>query len=443
MRKNTAAFLSYTLLAISLIVPFNYSHAQNMRTPGSFFIQTDQDYLFKFPASRNEDRNYTQGTCFIYSHKDLNDFFFFWPIKKIGEFDANFTPYSSSVAVGGTAFTPLIIDSVNPIVGDRPFAFLIYLSTSTSFHKQKSVTRRRYYCIEKKCAKYESEGKKLTKCQEKKCAKLDDPSFTPYKPVDIFHTFTINYGMFGTQLGYEFQSFAHKHLVPGRPEDPKGWNTQISLGGVPTLLLEYNRFRPLFNLYPCKKAKDIGRNILDAGWNLGGSVGYYDRLFTGLYGRVGYLKDGNQARWNGGWASLNSASFQFRDNNDNRYEDCESLKKKEKCKCKTRNFLKNVPEIFAYGRINTTFMFRNSMLVGQRIYRNNQYMMDKRWPNTTLFEFEWGGVIAFDKKRKGDEGISSWAIQFRSVYRSPEFDSKIFDPRWHYFGSLGVLFSVR
>ena len=53
--------------------------------PGNFAIQIDQDFLFRFPFSKNEDRNYTQGTAFVYSQPDLIESFFFWPLKKLSE----------------------------------------------------------------------------------------------------------------------------------------------------------------------------------------------------------------------------------------------------------------------------------------------------------------------------------------------------------------------
>lgn len=415
--------------------------SDNRHVPGSFFIHTDQDYFFLFPASLNEDRNYTQGTCFTYSHEDLNESFFFWPVKKLGELNKGKELYSSSFSLGGTAFTPLCLDSIDPIVGDRPFSFLLYVSTSSTYSKQKSVTKR--------------------------CTNQDKTN----KVIETYHTFNINYGLFGTKLGYEFQSFAHKYLVRGRPEDPKGWNNRISKGGAPTILIEYNRFRPLFGIDVFKKKNLEDRSLFDVGWNFGGSVGYYDRINTGLYARLGYLKKSNQAKWNGMWSALSSASYQTLLKNKNMTDststtnsktdtiDNDSIANKntepevkdsshtveqEKPKCpKFKNFIANVPEIFLFGRAGTTLMLRNSMLVGQRFFGNNEYVLDSTWPNTFLLEFEWGAAFNFECKRKGDTGISSWAIVLRTMYRSPEFDSRIFPTRWHYFGSAGICIAVR
>lgn len=347
--------------------------------PGTFSVQTDQDYFFHFPASKNEDRNYTQGTSLIYSHHKLMKTWLFYPLRIISNRTRPKQTYSSSLALAATGFTPRIIDSVAPIVGDRPFAFLLYLSTSSTFENQKT-------------------------------AKLS-----------VYNTFTINYGVLGTNVGYAFQGWAHKHIVKGRPTDPKGWKTQISKGGAPALLFEYNRFRPLFGSGPKGTVDD--RSVFDLGWNLGGSLGYYDRVFTGLYTRLGHLRNKNQPRWNGGWSSLTSGSYQM-----------------DKPRSRSSKFL-NVLEAFVYGKANTSLMFRNSMLVGQ-VFGKDIYTLKPDWTKVWLYEFEWGGIIAFEHATKKSKlsGPRTIAVMYRNVYRSPEFDSGIFPVRLHYFGSIGLMF---
>lgn len=354
--------------------------------PGIFAIQVDQDFLFRFPFSKNEDRNYTQGTSFTYSQPELINSFFFWPLRKIAiNKKKNHIQYATALSVGATAFTPRKIDSINPVIGDRPFAFLFFVSTSNTFIKTKYIIKK------------SSEDEAV--------------------PVNIYHTFNINYGMFGTRLGYEFQSFAHKTIVKGRPTDPKGWKHQISAGGSPTILLEYNRFRPLFSLASEEKNK---QRIFDLGWNFGGSIGYYDRLVTGLYARLGLLKKHNQARWNGTGAAINGASYE---------------------KEKPEEVQKEKPEIFLYGKFNTVLMFRNSMLMGQT-FKKSEYTLEPSWPKTALLEYEWGIVASLEKTRMGEQSPRAWALLFRTVYRSPEFDSRIFPTRWHYFGSVALLIPV-
>lgn len=354
-----------------------------IQIPATFSIQIDQDFLFRFPLTKNEDRNYTQGTAFVISHPGLRKTWMFLPFKKVEDL-TGWEPYGSSIALGGTAFTPRIIDSSAPIIGDRPFAFLLYVSTSSTLKNQKKTKKG--------------------------------------KLIEVYNSFTINYGIFGTNIGYRFQSFAHKNIVKGRPTDPKGWNNQISKGGAPALLFDYNRFQPLLTAPKAKGGID-DRSVFDLGWNLGASVGYYDRAYTGLYARLGHLRNRNQARWNGGFSSLASGS----------YEMAAPEKKKTR--------FKDVFEGFLYGRVNGTLMFRNAMLVGQG-FKHSDYTLKPEWTNVGLYEFEWGFVLAFEYFKKGKTGPKTWAFQGRSIYRSPEFNSKLFPERWHYFGSVGLMFPL-
>jgi hypothetical protein len=356
-----------------------------IKEPTTFSIQTDQDFLFRTPFSKNEDRNYTQGTSFVFSSPKLINTWIYFPLRKVRQLADSLNrggleDFSSSFALSGTAFTPRIIDSSTPIVGDRPFAFLLFVSTSTTFKFQKLRND---------------------------------------KAVDVYHSLTINYGVFGTDIGYKFQGWAHKHLVQGRPTDPKGWNTQISKGGAPAMLVEYNRFRELF---PSGEFSLTKRKAFDIGWNAGGSIGYYDRLFTGLYARLGWLREKNLARWNGGFSAMNSGSFQVQGTGD--------------VVGKVKKFFR-LFEPFVYGRANGTLMLRNAMLVGQG-FGNSVYTLKPGWATVPLFEYEWGVVVAVEWVNRNGKPKTG-AVQYRAVHRSPEFDSGLFPTRWHYFGSLGLM----
>ncbi len=379
---NNATAVSITEPA-SRYLKLKKNPPNEIQIPATFSIQIDQDFLFRFPLTKNEDRNYTQGTAFVVSHPGLRKTWMFLPFKKVEDL-TGWEPYGSSIALGGTAFTPRIIDSSAPIIGDRPFAFLLYVSTSSTLKNQKKTKKG--------------------------------------KLIEVYNSFTINYGIFGTNIGYRFQSFAHKNIVQGRPTDPKGWNNQISKGGAPALLFDYNRFQPLLTSPKAKGGID-DRSVFDLGWNLGASVGYYDRAYTGLYARLGHLRNRNQARWNGGFSSLASGS----------YEMAAPEKKKTR--------FKDVFEGFLYGRANGTLMFRNAMLVGQG-FKHSDYTLKPEWTHVGLYEFEWGFVLAFEYFKKGKTGPKTWAFQGRSIYRSPEFNSKLFPERWHYFGSVGLMFPL-
>jgi hypothetical protein len=345
------------------------------RIPGSLSFMTDQDFFFDaLNKSKNQDRNYTQGTAFTYSHPNLMNSFLFWPQQKFDTW-LDFEQYGSSISLAGTAFTPLDLDSTKPIVGDRPFSFLLYISTSATLKNIKYKLPR-------------------------------------------FHTLSINYGLFGTNIGYAFQTYAHKQLVTGRSKDPKGWNTQISKGGAPTLLIDYNRFQSLLE-FPKRKGTVGERGYFDLGWNLGGSVGYYHRVYTGLYMRAGLFKKESQARWNNGWSVLGGASYEL--------ETAPTGKKV------TRSL-----ETFFYTKVNFTGMLRNSMLVGQ-IIKESEYEMKYSWTKKLLAEWEWGFVFAWEKQKSRDRGPRTRSAFVRAVYRTPEFDSGIFPVRNHYFASAGIM----
>lgn len=416
MKKTILA--SFTLLSLTLF---------GQVTPGSFSIVMDQDFLYRTPFAKNEDRNYTQGTAFIYSHPKLIKSPLFYPISKLGKFYDTPHGITSSFGVGGTAFTPRIIDSINPIVGDRPFAFLFYVSTSSTFQNTKKTTRPSWIV-------------KHTKWDETK-TKIS------------YHTYTINYGVFGTSLGYEFQSFAHTHLVQGRPKDPQGWNTQISQGGAPTLLLDYNRnteflrlkqgllfhkkdSTEIAQLSSTKKAKYLRKeqrskscNFFDASWTIGGSAGYYDRFYTGFFGRVGNLHRGRNFLWSNKAGVMDGSSKEL-----NKFT-------KTQIKKKWYNFWLN-SELFLFGRVNSTLMFRNDMLVGQRFFHSD-YVLDQKWTKTYLVEYEWGIGTAIYWKRQHEDQSRSVQILWKQTRRSPEFDSKLFPKRWHYFGSISITIPVR
>lgn len=352
------------------------------RVPAAFSFITDQDFFFDFiQKGKNEDRNYTQGTAFVYSHPNLINFPLFYPhLWLFHKMKKNSTRYGSSISLGGTAFTPRELDSIKPIVGDRPFSFLLYLSATTTFKFRKFSVPR-------------------------------------------YHSFTVNYGIFGTNVGYAFQSYAHKQLITGRSKDPKGWNTQISKGGAPALLIDYNRFRPLLQY---SKSEESELAWFDLGWNVGGSIGYYNRANAGIFSRIGWLRKENQARWNGVWSVLGSASQELDVD-----EESEEDRKKPVKFC----------EFFLYTKFTTTAMIRNAMLQGQWI-KKSEYTMPSSWTKKLLLECELGLVLSFERQEFVDEAPRTKSIFIRAVYRTPEFDSGIFPKRSHYFGSAGITFPI-
>ncbi len=378
MRKKFK--LSLTLFALMCLICNSSIFAQERDY--TFGVVLDQDFLLLGPLN-NEDRNYTQGTSFSYSSKKLYQNYLFKPFKKINDIGINngrkIKPVASSVSIMGTAFTPRDIDSLNPIVGDRPFSFLFAMSLNqiNEIGEEKNDRKK-------------------------------------------FESITLNIGVLGTDIGYKFQSFAHTHIIPGRAKDPIGWNTQISKGGRLTMLLNYERL----NTYKIikSKTKSVGFGW-DGYYNIGASAGYYDRVYTGLYTRIGWLNDENLSDWAFFGNAISTASM---------------LKAKRgindgKCKFECK-------ELFIFASATYNRMIRNAMLVGQTNNSNTEYVLNYDWVNPNLFEYSFGAALGiYWRRNKNPEfGKGLLRLLYKVNLRSPEFDSKILPERWHYYGTLGI-----
>ena len=382
--------ISKLLLFFKLILlTTHYVKGQDER---SFTIITDQDFFYISP-SKNEDRNYTQGTSFTFSDDKMYNTVLFSPFKGYNILRSKIfkrksvNPVMTSVSLLGTAFTPRIIDSISPIIGDRPFAFLL----ATSFNNVNRI------------------GDKFGHGSN-------------------YEALTLNIGLLGTDIGYDFQSFAHTHIVPGRPADPIGWNTQISKGGKFTMLINYERIK-FFSLIP-SKIQGFG---IDGSVNLGGSLGYYDRAYIGTYIRFGYINQYNMPNWaffGNSLATANKNSHQI-----------DSLPSSVNSK-KKRKF--EGVELFGFTRITTNFMFRNSLLVGQRYVHDDIYALESSWANLFFYDIDFGMAfgIYWIKNPNDDAKHKYLRILYKNTFRSPEFDSDLFPKRAHYFGSIGLQFSI-
>lgn len=332
----------------------------------SFLVEQD---LFFYNKETNEDRNYTQGTLFALNDSRLRRSWMFYPFRQYQSFfKKNIrTPINSGISLFGTAFTPLIIDNEDPIIGDRPFAFLL----GTSFSQLFILPKQNQYEV-----------------------------------------LTLNFGLFGTNIGYNFQSFAHKNLIQGRPTDPKGWNTQISKGGRFTMLGSYERIF-VFGAKP-KIQSGYG---LDGNVTLGGSLGYYNRLFSSFYLRFGFLNGASGLNWSRFGKQLSSANF------------------KDKNNCST-----DFVEFFGFINLTYSYMGRNSFLEGQLWNSSYEYVLEKNWIINNIIEFDFGIGVGFNWSKNGKDKFIN--ILYKNTIRSPEFDSEIFDKRSHYFGALGIQFPI-
>lgn len=371
------------LLTIAVVAASVATHAQER----SLSIITDQDFFYTVDKTRNEDRNYTQGSSITVADPHFIGSWIFWPHRILNGLNNSLAnqreELMSAVTIVGTAFTPRIIDSINPIVGDRPFAFLLALSTT-------QVNRIGFPKL--KGGRYEA--------------------------------FTLNYGLLGTTLGYSFQGWAHANLVKGRPTDPKGWNTQIGKGVKPTFLFNYEKIVTTL-LVRSDTARPSALGI-DGFWSFGGSFGYYERVFSGLGVRIGKINPSNVSSWAFWGSSIGSAN---------------------------RNVVPGIVpvqnssfELFGFSRATVNLMARNALLRGLRFGRSaGEYTLDPSWINVAVLDWEFGMAFGWYWNKQlvsGETRERFFRILYKNTVRSPEFNSRIFAPRWHYFGSAGIQFTI-
>ena len=148
--------------------------------------------------------------------------------------------YPSQIAIGVTAFTPLELDNPLPVVGDRPFANVVFLSTART-----RVLKKR----------------------------------------DTYITNSFNYGLIGSNIANTFQSWAHEKVIKGRPTDIS-WDHQISRGGRPAFLFTHQVTRPIRKTIIDVKDK-ADRDSVDAvkKWRINATIGYDLKL--GWYNSIG------------------------------------------------------------------------------------------------------------------------------------------------------------
>ena len=227
--------LSGFLLCLGMLVWPLIGHADKPRDRG-IGVYFDQDL---FTLGLNEDRDYTTGIALE----------FFWQqdglypmdrlVKSLGQ-QLELLPANAvterSFMIGTVNFTPDNLAAREPILDDRPYASLIYLSN-------KNV----------------------------------------YAGHDAAVGIEMQVGMLGTSVAREVQQGLHglwRDVADSdNPVDPKGWGHQVSNGGEPTL-----RFRVAYSKLLAESAGH---------WDLAGTasanLGYQTNLGLGLAVRTGRI----------------------------------------------------------------------------------------------------------------------------------------------------------
>lgn len=205
-------------------------------------IHIDQD-LFTF--NLNEDRDYTMGVMFVWQgekarqHK-LNTAGLLERIDALVNLEHSGTT-AHSVAWGNSAFTPNKLQEVAPITDDRPYASLLYTTTTL-----------------------------LDQNPEERSARST----------------SLTIGLLGLGISDWGQTVIHEYWRRDgdeEPFEPQGWRHQISDGGEPTFMLKAEWFRRPWSF---RTGPGPGRNAdLTYSWDL--SVGYYTMASVGAVFRAG------------------------------------------------------------------------------------------------------------------------------------------------------------
>ena len=207
-----------------------------------FSLYMDND-LFYPPT--NDDRNYTMGLGLQISGEWVDRTNLTWPLRFIDRMlrvesrrggRRNF----HSVIFGGSGYTPDDLEDSNPIFNDRPYASLIYFSTSIL-----------------------SVGDK------------NDWAFTT----------ELTLGLLGLDVAENLQTFIHQNVSDSAI--PKGWKHQISDGGEMSVLYRL-RLEKQFLDYANISMGDWDLLQTSVGLDLG--LGYYTYARGGPMIRIGYIK---------------------------------------------------------------------------------------------------------------------------------------------------------
>lgn len=250
---------NYSLLFL-LFLCFENTYSQD----DSFLFYVDEDIKPLLQFANANDQNYTMGLGFGYASFKFNDSYAFKPIesinyifvpKKIRSHDNSLPP---SITLNGTAFTPDELRDSNVIYNDRPYAFLLYLSTKKFYSKERS-----------------------------------------------FISTEFNIGIIGLDLGKWVQTSIHNVMNDNNthePYTPQGWHNQISNGGEPTFLYMFNY-----------EYLNIKRTYFEFKTGAQGMIGYYIGANFQTSARLGWL---DNSKWMGSYNPLGGGNKNFNKNNN-------------------------------------------------------------------------------------------------------------------------------
>jgi len=221
-----------------------------------FGVYVDQDL---FALGINEDRDYTTGIaveCF-WNRKDdhFMDVPALWLGQQLGVFDG-YSDVERSYMLGNITYTPDNLSESAPILDDRPYSSLIYLSNKHVYANKK----------------------------DRSAIGID-----------------MKLGLLGTSISRDVQRFLHQQwrntTGDSDPVDPKGWGNQISDGGEPTVGLR---------LTYTKAIKQLSSKNWDVAGTASVSVGYQTSASLGMSARAGRI---DSQVWTLPYSPINRGNF--------------------------------------------------------------------------------------------------------------------------------------
>ncbi|BAN68573.1 lipid A deacylase LpxR family protein [endosymbiont of unidentified scaly snail isolate Monju] len=199
-------------------------------------VYFDQDLLLPLV---NEDRDYTMGVGIEFFQEDEGFYPFEYPLKLVARFlgihEAE-RRVRRSYLLGSVNYTPDDLSASAPLVGERPYASVLYLA-----NKRVLADRQKAVGVE------------------------------------------VQVGLLGTYLAREIQRKLHRAwrgaTGSDQPVTPRGWSNQVSAGGEPTLRLRLARSDLL--------AENPGHWDLASSADI--SLGYQTNASLGLAARGGVI----------------------------------------------------------------------------------------------------------------------------------------------------------
>lgn len=411
--KGTTLFI-FLLMSVTAFAQ-DGATTETYRPTGSFGIHTDQDFLASWLD--NEDRNYTQGTAFSFTRLrqerynyifiPLNGFYLVGDFvrRKLnnGDADIEITEAPATLSFGVSAYTPLVLRSYMPAYGDRPYASILFVETRRS----RIIGRN-------------------------------------------FHSWGFTYGVMGTNVGYDFQSFAHQYLVQNRGI-PVGWPTQVSQGGHFAWLLQNNMLAPVRRRKYDQLKKDgiVGSRLgIDAAYGIQSAVGYYTYFGAqasvrfGLINPLNYMNTRTSFMQSGDKKLLPGLASARAGRSTSRAFGFETLSPTTVLKSRYWEhfgFLYGAPRLWA----------RNNLITGQPGVPS-VYALDSKYMNTFVVEMEAGytltrtTVVEQRPAGGGDPTFvadRSFQLTISVKARTPEYRYEPYR-RTHYWGSVNIIFPV-